>query len=199
MSDCPFDADEVPKEKARFADALFRANAKSPLGANLLKVALSVWPEGEEGLSKALWATHSAKWQNDPEVAEIMAGLEAAAQTAAAEEGARKAAEIETPEFKGMVKAEMIAELRDMVKDRLIDPRDRTGAMDRLSKLMGLDEKPNRDNEDAGRVFGVIHHRLEPMTPDEYADMARQQQRGLQQTVRAKELELEHEHARRIN
>ena len=191
MSFCPFNSEDLAAAKGVFAEALFRENEKSPFGADPFKVALSIWPEETGELPKALWVAHSARWHEDAEVLEMLSELE--------ESKLEKAAEIETPEFKKLVKAEMIAELRDMMKDRLIEAKDRTGAMDRLSKLMGLDEKPSNDDADASRVLGVIHHRLAPMNEEEYANMARQQQSELQETLRIKAIELEAEDARVIN
>ena len=199
MSFCPFKSEDLAAAKGVFAEALFRENKKSPFGADPFKVALSIWPEESGELPKALWVAHSARWHEDAEVIEMLSDLEEEAQSVIAEEKLEKAAEIETPEFKKLVKAEMIAELRDMMKDRLIEAKDRTGAMDRLSKLMGLDEKPNNDDADASRVLGVIHHRLAPMNEEEYANMARQQQSELQETLRIKAIELEAEDARVIN
>ena len=199
MSFCPFNSEDLAAAKGVFAEALFRENEKSPFGADPFKVALSIWPEETGELPKALWVAHSARWHEDAEVLEMLSDLEEEAQSIIAEEELEKAAEIETPEFKKLVKAEMIAELRDMMKDRLIEAKDRTGAMDRLSKLMGLDEKPNKDDADASRVLGVIHHRLAPMNEEEYANMARQQQSELQETLRIKAIELEAEDARVIN
>ena len=199
MSFCPFKSEDLAAAKGVFAEALFRENKKSPFGADPFKVALSIWPEETGELPKALWVAHSARWHEDSEVLEMLSDLEEEAQSIIAEEELEKAAEIETPEFKKLVKAEMIAELRDMMKNRLIEAKDRTGAMDRLSKLMGLDEKPNKDDADASRVLGVIHHRLAPMNEEEYANMARQQQSELQETLRIKAIELEAEDARVIN
>ena len=199
MSFCPFKSEDLAAAKGVFAEALFRENKKSPFGADPFKVALSIWPEETGELPKALWVAHSARWHEDAEVLEMLSDLEEEAQSIIAEEKLEKAAEIETPEFKKLVKAEMIAELRDMMKNRLIEAKDRTGAMDRLSKLMGLDEKPNNDDADASRVLGVIHHRLAPMNEEEYANMARQQQSELQETLRIKAIELEAEDARVIN
>lgn len=199
MSFCPFNSEDLASAKGVFAEALFRENKKSPFGADPFKVALSIWPEETGELPKALWVAHSARWHEDAEVLEMLSELEEETQAAIEESKLEKAAEIETPEFKKLVKAEMIAELRDMMKDRLIEAKDRTGAMDRLSKLMGLDEKPNNDDADASRVLGVIHHRLAPMNEEEYANMARQQQSELQETLRIKAIELEAEDARVIN
>lgn len=199
MSFCPFKSEDLAAAKGVFAEALFRENKKSPFGADPFKVALSIWPEETGELPKALWVAHSARWHEDAEVVEMLSDLEEEAQSEIQEEQLEKAAEIETPEFKKLVKAEMIAELRDMMKDRLIEAKDRTGAMDRLSKLMGLDEKPSNDDADASRVLGVIHHRLAPMNEEEYANMARQQQSELQETLRIKAIELEAEDARVIN
>ena len=199
MSFCPFKSEDLAAAKGVFAEALFRENKKSPFGADPFKVALSIWPEETGELPKALWVAHSARWHEDAEVIEMLSDLEEEAQSIIAEEKLEKAAEIETPEFKKLVKAEMIAELRDMMKDRRIEAKDRTGAMDRLSKLMGLDEKPSNDDADASRVLGVIHHRLAPMNEEEYANMARQQQSELQETLRIKAIELEAEDARVIN
>ena len=199
MSFCPFKSEDLAAAKGVFAEALFRENEKSPFGADPFKVALSIWPEETGELSKALWVAHSARWHEDAEVLEMLSELEEETQAAIEESKLEKAAEIETPEFKKLVKAEMIAELRDMMKDRLIEAKDRTGAMDRLSKLMGLDEKPSNDDADASRVLGVIHHRLAPMNEEEYANMARQQQSELQETLRIKAIELEAEDARVIN
>lgn len=199
MSFCPFKSEDLAAAKGVFAEALFRENEKSPFGADPFKVALSIWPEESGELPKALWVAHSARWHEDAEVIEMLSDLEEEAQSVIAEEKLEKAAEIETPEFKKLVKAEMIAELRDMMKNRLIEAKDRTGAMDRLSKLMGLDEKPSNDDADASRILGVIHHRLAPMNEDEYANMARQQQSELQETLRIKAIELEAEDARVIN
>ena len=199
MSFCPFNSEDLAAAKGVFAEALFRENKKSPFGADPFKVALSIWPEETGELPKALWVAHSARWHEDAEVLEMLSELEEETQAAIEESKLEKAAEIETPEFKKLVKAEMIAELRDMMKDRLIEAKDRTGAMDRLSKLMGLDEKPNNDDADASRVLGVIHHRLAPMNEEEYANMARQQQSELQETLRIKAIELEAEDARVIN
>ena len=199
MSFCPFKSEDLAAAKGVFAEALFRENEKSPFGADPFKVALSIWPEETGELPKALWVAHSARWHEDAEVVEMLSDLEEEAQSVIAEEKLEKAAEIETPEFKKLIKAEMIAELRDMMKDRLIEAKDRTGAMDRLSKLMGLDEKPSNDDADASRVLGVIHHRLAPMNEEEYANMARQQQSELQETLRIKAIELEAEDARVID
>ena len=199
MSFCPFNSEDLAAAKGVFAEALFRENEKSPFGADPFKVALSIWPEETGELPKALWVAHSARWHEDAEVIEMLSDLEEEAQSVIAEEKLEKAAEIETPEFKKLVKAEMIAELRDMMKNRSIEAKDRTGAMDRLSKLMGLDEKPSKDDADASRILGVIHHRLAPMNEDEYANMARQQQSELQETLRIKAIELEAEDARVIN
>ena len=199
MSFCPFKSEDLAAAKGVFAEALFRENEKSPFGADPFKVALSIWPEETGELPKALWVAHSARWHEDAEVLEMLSELEEETQAAIEESKLEKAAEIETPEFKKLVKAEMIAELRDMMKNRLIEAKDRTGAMDRLSKLMGLDEKPNKDDADASRVLGVIHHRLAPMNEEEYANMARQQQSELQETLRIKAIELEAEDARVIN
>ena len=199
MSFCPFKSEDLDAAKGVFAEALFRENKKSPFGADPFKVALSIWPEETGELPKALWVAHSARWHEDAEVIEMLSDLEEEAQSVIAEEKLEKAAEIETPEFKKLIKAEMIAELRDMMKDRLIEAKDRTGAMDRLSKLMGLDEKPSNDDADASRVLGVIHHRLAPMNEEEYANMARQQQSELQETLRIKAIELEAEDAKVIN
>ena len=199
MSFCPFNSEDLAAAKGVFAEALFRENKKSPFGADPFKVALSIWPEETGELPKALWVAHSARWHEDAEVLEMLSDLEEEAQSIIAEEKLEKAAEIETPEFKKLVKAEMIAELRDMMKNRGIEAKDRTGAMDRLSKLMGLDEKPSNDDADASRVLGVIHHRLAPMNEEEYANMARQQQSELQETLRIKAIELEAEDARVIN
>ena len=199
MSFCPFKSEDLAAAKGVFAEALFRENKKSPFGADPFKVALSIWPEETGELPKALWVAHSARWHEDAEVIEMLSDLEEETQAAIEESKLEKAAEIETPEFKKLVKAEMIAELRDMMKDRLIEAKGRTGAMDRLSKLMGLDEKPNNDDADASRVLGVIHHRLAPMNEEEYANMARQQQSELQETLRIKAIELEAEDARVIN
>ena len=199
MSFCPFNSEELDAAKGVFAEALFRENEKSPFGADPFKVALSIWPEETGELPKALWVAHSARWHEDAEVLEMLSELEEETQAAIEESKLEKAAEIETPEFKKLVKAEMIAELRDMMKNRLIEAKDRTGAMDRLSKLMGLDEKPSNDDADASRVLGVIHHRLAPMNEEEYANMARQQQSELQETLRIKAIELEAEDARVIN
>ena len=199
MSFCPFKSEDLAAAKGVFAEALFRENKKSPFGADPFKVALSIWPEETGELPKALWVAHSARWHEDAEVLEMLSELEEETQAAIEESKLEKAAEIETPEFKKLVKAEMIAELRDMMKDRLIEAKDRTGAMDRLSKLMGLDEKPNNDDADASRVLGVIHHRLAPMNEEEYANMARQQQSELQETLRIKAIELEAEDAKVIN
>ena len=199
MSFCPFNSEDLAAAKGVFAEALFRENKKSPFGADPFKVALSIWPEETGELPKALWVAHSARWHEDAEVLEMLSELEEETQAAIEESKLEKAAEIETPEFKKLVKAEMIAELRDMMKNRLIEAKDRTGAMDRLSKLMGLDEKPSNDDADASRVLGVIHHRLAPMNEEEYANMARQQQSELQETLRIKAIELEAEDARVIN
>lgn len=199
MSFCPFNSEDLAAAKGVFAEALFRENEKSPFGADPFKVALSIWPEETGELPKALWVAHSARWHEDAEVLEMLSELEEETQAAIEESKLEKAAEIETPEFKKLIKAEMIAELRDMMKDRLIEAKDRTGAMDRLSKLMGLDEKPSNDDADASRVLGVIHHRLAPMNEEEYANMARQQQSELQETLRIKAIELEAEDARVIN
>ena len=199
MSFCPFKSEDLAAAKGVFAEALFRENKKSPFGADPFKVALSIWPEETGELPKALWVAHSARWHEDAEVLEMLSDLEEETQAAIEESKLEKAAEIETPEFKKLVKAEMIAELRDMMKNRLIEAKDRTGAMDRLSKLMGLDEKPSNDDADASRVLGVIHHRLAPMNEEEYANMARQQQSELQETLRIKAIELEAEDARVIN
>ena len=199
MSFCPFNSEDLAAAKGVFAEALFRENEKSPFGADPFKVALSIWPEETGELPKALWVAHSARWHEDAEVIEMLSELEEETQAAIEEGKLEKAAEIETPEFKKLVKAEMIAELRDMMKDRLIEAKDRTGAMDRLSKLMGLDEKPSNDDADASRILGVIHHRLAPMNEEEYANMARQQQGELQETLRIKAIELEAEDARVIN
>ena len=199
MSFCPFKSEDLAAAKGVFAEALFRENKKSPFGADPFKVALSIWPEETGELPKALWVAHSARWHEDAEVIEMLSDLEEESQSIIAEEKLEKAAEIETPEFKKLVKAEMIAELRDMMKNRLIEAKDRTGAMDRLSKLMGLDEKPSNADADASRVLGVIHHRLAPMNEEEYANMARQQQSELQETLRIKAIELEAEDARVIN
>ena len=199
MSFCPFKSEDLAAAKVVFAEALFRENKKSPFGADPFKVALSIWPEETGELPKALWVAHSARWHEDAEVLEMLSELEEETQAAIEESKLEKAAEIETPEFKKLVKAEMIAELRDMMKDRLIEAKDRTGAMDRLSKLMGLDEKPSNDDADASRILGVIHHRLAPMNEEEYANMARQQQSELQETLRIKAIELEAEDARVIN
>ena len=199
MSFCPFKSEDLAAAKGVFAEALFRENKKSPFGADPFKVALSIWSEENGELPKALWVAHSARWHEDAEVIEMLSELEEETQAAIEESKLEKAAEIETPEFKKLVKAEMIAELRDMMKNRLIEAKDRTGAMDRLSKLMGLDEKPNNDDADASRVLGVIHHRLAPMNEEEYANMARQQQSELQETLRIKAIELEAEDARVIN
>ena len=199
MSFCPFKSEDLAAAKGVFAEALFRENEKSPFGADPFKVALSIWPEESGELPKALWVAHSARWHEDAEVIEMLSDLEEDAQSIIAEEKLEKAAEIETPEFKKLVKAEMIAELRDMMRNRAIEAKDRTGAMDRLSKLMGLDEKPSNDDADASRVLGVIHHRLAPMNEEEYANMARQQQSELQETLRIKAIELEAEDARVIN
>ena len=199
MSFCPFKSEDLAAAKGVFAEALFRENKKSPFGADPFKVALSIWPEETGELPKALWVAHSARWHEDAEVIEMLSDLEEETQAAIEESKLEKAAEIETPEFKKLVKAEMIAELRDMMKDRLIEAKDRTGAMDRLSKLMGLDEKLSNDDADASRVLGVIHHRLAPMNEEEYANMARQQQSELQETLRIKAIELEAEDARVIN
>ena len=199
MSFCPFNSEDLAAAKGVFAEALFRENEKSPFGADPFKVALSIWPEETGELPKALWVAHSARWHEDAEVIEMLSDLEEESQSIIAEEKLEKAAEIETPEFKKLIKAEMIAELRDMMKDRLIEAKDRTGAMDRLSKLMGLDEKPSNDDADASRILGVIHHRLAPMNEEEYANMARQQQSELQETLRIKAIELEAEDARVIN
>ena len=199
MSFCPFKSEDLAAAKGVFAEALFRENKKSPFGADPFKVALSIWPEETGELPKALWVAHSARWHEDAEVLEMLSELEEETQAAIEESKLEKAAEIETPEFKKLVKAEMIAELRDMMKNRLIEAKDRTGAMDRLSKLMGLDEKPSNDDADASRVLGVIHHRLAPMNEEEYANMARQQQSELQETLRIKAIELEAEDARVIN
>ena len=199
MSFCPFKSEDLAAAKGVFAEALFRENEKSPFGADPFKVALSIWPEETGELPKALWVAHSARWHEDAEVLEMLSELEEETQAAIEESKLEKAAEIETPEFKKLVKAEMIAELRDMMKDRLIEAKDRTGAMDRLSKLMGLDEKPSNDDADASRVLGVIHHRLAPMNEEEYANMAQQQQSELQETLRIKAIELEAEDARVIN
>ena len=199
MSFCPFKSEDLAAAKGVFAEALFRENKKSPFGADPFKAALSIWPEETGELPKALWVAHSARWHEDAEVVEMLSDFEEEEQSEIQEEKLEKAAEIETPEFKKLVKAEMIAELRDMMKNRLIEAKDRTGAMDRLSKLMGLDEKPNKDDADASRVLGVIHHRLAPMNEEEYANMARQQQSELQETLRIKAIELEAEDARVIN
>ena len=199
MSFCPFNSEDLAAAKGVFAEALFRENKKSPFGADPFKVALSIWPEETGELPKALWVAHSARWHEDAEVLEMLSELEEETQAAIEESKLEKAAEIETPEFKKLVKAEMIAELRDMMKNRLIEAKDRTGAMDRLSKLMGLDEKPNNDDADASRILGVIHHRLAPMNEEEYANMARQQQSELQETLRIKAIELDAEDARVIN
>ena len=199
MSFCPFKSEDLAAAKGVFAEALFRENKKSPFGADPFKVALSIWPEETGELPKALWVAHSARWHEDAEVIEMLSDLEEETQADIEESKLEKAAEIETPEFKKLVKAEMIAELRDMMKNRLIEAKDRTGAMDRLSKLMGLDEKPSNDDADASRVLGVIHHRLAPMNEEEYANMARQQQSELQETLRIKAIELEAEDARVIN
>ena len=199
MSFCPFKSEDLAAAKGVFAEAHFRENKKSPFGADPFKVALSIWSEENGELPKALWVAHSARWHEDAEVIEMLSELEEETQAAIEESKLEKAAEIETPEFKKLVKAEMIAELRDMMKNRLIEAKDRTGAMDRLSKLMGLDEKPSNDDADASRVLGVIHHRLAPMNEEEYANMARQQQSELQETLRIKAIELEAEDARVIN
>ena len=199
MSFCPFNSEDLASAKGVFAEALFRENKKSPFGADPFKVALSIWPEETGELPKALWVAHSARWHEDAEVLEMLSELEEETQAAIEESKLEKAAEIETPEFKKLVKAEMIAELRDMMKNRLIEAKDRTGAMDRLSKLMGLDEKPSNDDADASRILGVIHHRLAPMNEDEYGDFVSNQQKKLQANIAKHEIELSAEDVKIIN
>lgn len=180
MSFAPFTEDELADAKAAFALAYYEERRKAPFEPDPFKAALTLWNEDNGELQKALWVAHSAKWHKDAEVLEIVEEYADEAAEEYAQEKITKAAEIETPEFKRLVKAEMIAELRDMMKNQLVEAKDRTGAMDRLSKLMGLDEKPKLDDEDAGKVLGVIHHRLAPMTPDQFADFSRRQQGDLQ-------------------
>lgn len=199
MSFCPFKSEDLAAAKGVFAEALFRENKKSPFGADPFKVALSIWPEETGELAKALWVAHSARWHEDAEVIEMLSDFEEESQSIVAEEKLEKAAEIETPEFKKLIKAEMIAELRDMMKNRLIEAKDRTGAMDRLSKLMGLDEKPAKDDAEAGRVLGVITHRLAPMNETDYTDFVAKQQRQLQVDIAKHEIELDAADAKLIN
>lgn len=179
MNTTPFNDDELDEAKLSFARAFFREKQTCAFDPDPFRAALTIWNEDNGQLPKALWAVHAAKWHKSPEIADMLAGFE---DELADEERAEKieaAAEIQTDEFKLLVKAEMIAELRKMMKNPLIEAKDRTGAMDRLSKLMNLDEKPKVD-EDTGKILGVIHHRLSPMTPDQFAEFSRRQQGDLQ-------------------
>lgn len=205
MSFCPFNDDELSEAKIAFAKAYYAERLRSPFDKDAhFKAALVIWPEDRGLLPKALWAVHSAKWQEDPEVIAILDELADEAEEEAAQDKIEKAKEILTEEFKLIVRAEMVAELRTIIKNPMIEAKDRTGAMDRLSKLMNLDEKPPKTDEDAGRILGIIQHELRPLADDgsvvPFPDRVRSQQQKLQRDIAAHELTLDGgEDARLIN
>ena len=195
MNVAPFNDDELTEAKVSFARAFFREKQVCAFEPDPFRAALTLWNEDNGQLPKALWAVHAAKWHKDPEVIDMLSEL---ADEVTEEEKAEKvaaAAEIQTEEFKLLVKAEMITELRKMMKNPLIEAKDRTGAMDRLSKLMALDEKRVDDDDAEGKVRGYIGLPLVGVNPTDFAQMARMQQSNLQ----SKLLELAAEDAKVIN
>lgn len=181
MQNAFFNDDELEQAKTAFAGAWYAERLASVFEPDPFKAALTIWNEENGMLPKALWIAHTARWQDDPDVIVMLREFEEEAKLEAEAEHLKEAAVIETDDFKQLVRFEMITELRQMLKNRFIDAKDRTGAMDRLSKLMGLDEKPAPvDPDGEGRVLGVIHHRLKPLNDDDFEKMARVQQGKLQ-------------------
>lgn len=191
--------DQIASAKLRYAEALRAYKLHSPFDREApFKAALTIWPEEDGKLPIALWAVHGQRWFEDEEVVAYIEEMNEEAAEEARQAKLQAAAEIMSPEMKLLIKSEMIAQLRKDMVNAAHDLKERTAAMDRLSKLLNLDEKAVVD-PDEGRVLGVIHHRLAPMTDDEYAAFARKQQDGLQAEVNAKMIELDAADVRIVN
>lgn len=178
MNVTPFKADELPAAKQAFAEAFVAERARSPFKPDPFRAALTVWNEDNGQLPRALWVAHAAKWHEDPDVLQYLADVD---QEAEAERQAEKLVEAQamaTDDFKALVKFEGIQAMRDIMKNPVAESKDRIAAFDRLSKSLNLDEKPKVD-EDAGKILGVIQHRLAPMNPAEFAEFAFKQQSEL--------------------
>jgi len=179
MSNSPFPEEELADAKVAFAKAWLAEIRSSPFKPDPFKAVLRLWNEENGKLPRALWVAHSGKWHDDPEVLDAIEEMQDQEQEEIKSEKAAKIAFTKSDEFKETIRYEMIEAMRADMNNKQLEPKDRQGASDRLSKLMALDEKPNAD-DNTGKILGVIQHRLEPMNPDEFKVYARTQQAELQ-------------------
>lgn len=178
----PFDATELDDAKFAFAQA-FQAERVRCAGTfetpDTFRAALTIWNEENAMLPRALWVAHVAKWTEDPDVIAHLDDFAEEAEEEVRNEKAAKAAETKTPEYKEMLRLEIMTEMREIMKGKMQDAKDRISAADRLAKLANLDEKPVVDPTE-GQVLGIIHHRLAPMDAPTFEAAAAKQQADLQ-------------------
>lgn len=179
MNATPFKADELPAAKQAFAEAFLAERARSPFKPDPFRAALTVWNEENGQLPRALWVAHAGRWQEDPQVLEYIAEVDEEANIEREAEKLVKAQEMTSEDFKTLVKFEGIQAMREIMKNPIVESKDRIAAFDRLSKSLNLDEKPKVEDGDAGKILGVIQHRLAPMNPEQFAQFAFKQQSEL--------------------
>ena len=175
MQTTPFNEAEIADAKAAFAEAFNAERLRSPFGEpDPFRAALTIWNEDNGQLPRALWVAHAAKWHKDPEVIAIV-------EEAKEEERQRREAieEEKIPLTPEEVRKHVLKIGYQISSNPLVEPRDRIAPLDRMSKAAGSDAKPN-DDDNAGKILGVIQHRLAPMNPTEFAEFAFQQQSELQ-------------------
>jgi hypothetical protein len=167
----PFGTEDIAAAKRDFAAAFV-----SVAGGNFLTVedraaraALSLWGEHNNALAIGLWVANvnAGNWINDPEVIALI------------DEVKTEALVVGLP-TKEQVKAEIVAEMRDVMKSKFADPKDRIAAADRLAKVYGIDEKPAVDADDASKPKGFIGVSVTIASPDDFAMKVYRQQTQLQ-------------------
>lgn len=194
MSFSPFNEADIDDAKEAFALALDADQQANPFGKpDPFRAALTIWNEDNGELNKALWVAHSARWHESDDVLAIIDDLKEERKKAVAE-----LHEAKIPKTAEEVRLHILRIGYEISNNTQVEARDRIAALDRMAKAAGADLK-GADEPDAGRVLGVIHHRLQPMNHAEFSAFARQQQSELQGELAGVLEEAGGENARLIN
>lgn len=172
MSLCPFNETELTDAKQAFAEAYLADRAANPFAPDPFRAALTIWNEANGKLPRALWVAHAAQWHKDPDVT---AFIDEADEAVVEEVKEQKLALIRD---KVALKEHLLLKLVKTL-DLASEPKDVKELANEIAKYSGLHETPS-DDDNTGKILGVIHHRLQPMNEEQFAQYARTQQAELQ-------------------
>lgn len=173
MQAAPFNEADIPDAKAAFAEAFNAERLRTPFGEpDPFRAALTIWNEENGQLPRALWVAHAAKWHKDPDVIAFIEEEKEAVKEATQEE------KLALVRDKKALKEHLLLKLIGTL-DVTFEPKDVKDLANEIARYAGLHETPS-DDDNTGKILGVIQHRLAPMNPEQFAEFAYKQQSELQ-------------------